>query len=697
MLSFSGGKSMSTIRHTVVIASLVALTVLMTLIGCEPDRKGTAVENQKPVIGIVNTPPDGAQFSRNPELNWYATDIDGYISFFRHAVIVDSLLTINGNPVTPEEYVAQATEDMYDWDTLTVDLDHPQSSATIRLFADTLDPVNTFINQYFFVQACDDQGALSDIAYREYGRNNNYPNTRHRSGDLFINALNANSAANGISVNWEGADSADWGRTEPPLEYEWRLYGPFDVDANIYVNVVKEDCVYDPIADSLINCRDVYVLDVDAIPDTMYVDPGDGRDPVPMAQPVATSQGPNYANDPNDTWVTETRTTIYNVFAGLDLQKTTQYKFVFWVRARDDGFVPDPTPAFSQFKVVEALFEKDVAVVDDTYQYTINSARFCPLNRDLVKSMFNDYIHGAGYLEFDTAEDFFDPSEVNKLKVIDALTYKTLIYHSDDEVAGIRENKDDQLLQIYLGLDQGATAWLMARNITGEQQAFVIPGETRTMTSNFQNYFGVNSVSIEAFNYYTLNTSDGYFANPLWIEEFIGAYPENTDYPQLYVDYTDTTIGETTSRLDSLYLFIWMVTGTEHKMQGYPMVGIANKSQIASPVYLYYSRFGDQSQFHGKVCGVRAQPDGTRTSCYLFPPLAMEPESMQEAFDITIDWLMEKFSSVSAAKPGIGLSDNQNLEERRRRTQEYLEYISEFTSPEEKKALGIDLKPFVVH
>ncbi|MEZ5358316.1 MAG: hypothetical protein R3F48_05750 [Candidatus Zixiibacteriota bacterium] len=700
---------MSTVRHTLVIAVLVALTVMMTLVGCEPDRKGTALENQAPIIGIVNTPPDEADFSRNPELNWYATDIDGYISFFRHAVIVDTLLKINGIVVTPEEYIAQAADDMYDWDTLIVDLDHPQSSATINLFADTLDPVNTFISQYFFVQACDDQGAMSEIAFRKYSRNNHYPNTHHRSGDLFINALNANSAANGISVSWDGADSTDWGRTDPPLEFEWRLYGPYATDADVYVNMVQEDCVYDPTSGTYINCRNVFVLDIDAIADTMYVDPGDDRPAIPVAQPIAHSKGPNFANDPNDTWVTETETTIYNVFKGLNLQNTSQYKFVFWVRARDDGYVPDPTPSFSMFNVIEALFERDVAVIDETV-YNRNAGRWCPRHMDSVVFMFNDYIHESGYTSFDTMQDLFYTTGQKSyfvensiagapFTVIDALSHKVLILHKDMLMNGISFEPNATVYTVFLGLAQGATSWVFSRNITSQNQAAIIPGTIQNMNATFTSFFGVNQVGVEAFNHYTLSTAapDFWIRNPIFLEEFIGAYPAHSEYPLVELLYSDSLAGETTSRLDSMYVLWSEFIGRAHKLQGMPMVGVAYKSQIATPLFLYYSRLGESSIYHGKVCAVRAASNDTRTACFLFPPLAMDPEPMQETFQLTLDYLIEKFSSVQgAAKPGYS-SDPATLEYRKQLTDEYLYYINNMATDEEKEQLGISIKPFVVH
>ncbi len=696
---------MSAVRKIIVFASLTALIAMMSLIGCEPDRSGTAIENSAPIVTIVNTPPDGAEFSRNPELNWFATDIDGYIAFFRYAVIVDSMLEIGGTPVTPEVFIAQAGANAFDWDTLTVDLDHPQSSATIRLFADTLDPANTFVSQYFFVQACDDQGLFSDIAFRLYSRNNNYPNTHHRSGALFINAVDANSAANGISVNWYGADSTDWGRTEPPLEYEWRIFGPFAADADIYVKEIKEDCIYDPIGDSLTNCRTVYILDLDAIPDTIYIDPGGGQAPVAKGQPLATSQGANYAMDSTDTWVTETETTIYNVFSGMNLQETSLYKFVFWVRARDDGFVPDPSPAFSQFNVVEALFERDIAVIDDGY-YSRTAGRWTPRSLDIVKDMFSTYIEGAGYTDFDVNTDMYwragqtdyfagTTTLGREFQILDALSHKVLIYHTDFQVGGVDVTPSTKMQRVYLGMDQGATSWVISRNIAGVDRDPVVAGDLWPMPIEFQLYYGIVAVGVEAFNYWTF--APDHIHNPVFLEEFIGAYPVSTTFPQIDLLYSDSAAGRPTSRLDSMYVLWEEFIGTSHEMHGLPMVGVCNKTPIASPVYLYYSRFGESSVFHGKVCGVRASANDTRTACFLFTPLAMDPEPMQETFTITLDWLMEKFSSASgAAKPGVGTTANStSLYERKQRTQEYLDYLNEFATPEELEQLGVAIKPFV--
>lgn len=716
---------MSAARTFLVTFSLLALVLVTAMIGCEPDRSGTSVGNMPPRIFVVNTPPDNAQFSRNPELNWYATDIDGYIAFFRHSVVLDSMLVINGSPVTPEEYIAQASDDMFNWDTLIVDLDHPQSSATIRLFADTLDPVNTFIPQYFFVQAQDDRGAKSDIIFRRYSRNNHYPNTHHRTGTVFINAIDADSPAPGIRVRWDGADSTDWGRAEPPLEYEWRLYGPFDTVADIYVNILQEDCVYDPTGDSFVNCVDVPVLNLDAIPDELPVNIGSVANPeyIYRQQPLAHSRGPNYASDPTDVWVTDMETTIYNVFDGMGLTKTSKYKFVFWVRTRDDGFVPDPSPAFSQFNVVEALFERKVAVIDET-GYTTTDGRWQPVDIDTVKSIFKTLINRAGVDDFDTTNqlgtDFFNSSgfknryndtlTVRKAGLLDILSHQVLIYYTDAADAGPNETPLGQMFNVFYGLDMGANSVIFSRNIANVKSTNDERFERVVMSGNFRNYFGINSVNVEAWSWGVYNITN--IRNPIFNEEFVGAYANLAGYPNIDLNWgldtlatRDTIINGTPTVVvtDSVQSLLdqrygrWVLKRS-HVMEGLPEVGVCEKTLMAAPVYLYLSRNGDASVFNGKVCAIRQQDGDMRSAAFLFTPIAMDSIPMQECFNVTYNWLAEKFQTGGTAlKPstsyGTAFSD---ITERQDRIQRYLDYISEYATPEERQDLGIEIKPFVV-
>jgi hypothetical protein len=680
---------MSAVRTIIFIFTLLILALVMTLIGCQPDRSGTATPNSPPRVFVVNVPPDSAHFSRNPDLNWYATDIDGYIRFFRYAVVVESLMVINGVRVTPDVFVEQAAENQFGWDTLRVDLDHPQSTARIRLYANVDFPVDSFVTQYFFIQAQDDQGSMSDIRWRTYSRNNHYPNTHFRNNRVYINAKDANSPAPGIGVTWDGADSADYGRALPPLEYEWRLYGPFLDTSTVYVNLVKENCIYDPIGDSFVNCLDVKVLDLNNLP------PSVGG----SAQPLMHSKGPNYANDTNDVWVTETQTTLYDVFRGLNLNSTSQYKFIFWVRARDDGFVPDPTPSFGQFYVVEALFEKQVAVLDET-GYTKRQGRWAPIDLDTTKSVFYNYIRGAGFEDFDSLSGlhfFFTTSKKNTAEnpvdtalptLVDILSHRVIIYFNDDAEGGPNENPAFGLLDdVFFGLDMGASGWAFARNL-GDARITTTPGTRMGKSLLFQLHFGIQEVVVEGW----LRDVFADLRNPRFNEQFIGAYANLPGYPHIMVDYG---LG---SLLD-LNRYPRMFMDTLHVLNGLPEVGVGKRTAFAAPLYLYLSKDGDRSFYHGKVCAVAQQIGDMRSACFMFTPLAMDPVPMQQVFQTMLTWLSAKFQgSPGATLKGVEAYETiyADVTQRRARITEFLDYLSENADRKEVARYGISIKPYEV-
>lgn len=691
---------MSAARTFGIFISLLALLVMTFYAGCSPDRSGEAAPNQKPIVYFVNTPPDSALFSRNPDLNWYATDIDGYITFYRYAVIVDSLLLIGGGHVTPEVFAEQATDQQFGWDTLPVDLDHTQTSATIRLFANTEFPIDSFVTQYFFIQACDDRGALSDIIWRMYSRNNHFPNTHFRASPYYINAPDPASPAPGISLTWGGADSTDWGRAEPPLEYEWRLYGPFEADKIIKVNLVKENCIYDPTVDSFVNCIDIPVLDTDNLPPAVQ----------DMPQPLLHSQGPNFANDPTDVWVTATDARLYNVYGALNLTKTSQYKFVFWVRARDDGYVPDPTPSFAQFWVYEAKFENSVMVIDET-GFSIPQGRWGPIDMDTLKAFYYNMLNvNLGYEDFDTIyvpndqpnpgpKSFFYsatrknargqalPTGYNQPALIDVLSHKVIIYNNDDVLSGPNETSFGFMPLVFQGLDMGASGWLMSRNMGGAG-TFTPRGAEFGKSLPFSLRFGIQSVVSEGWQ-------NGLFADPqhpVFTEEFIGAYSNIQGFPHVMVDLGRGSL------LDTRYPR-WIVD-TSHVMVGLPETGVGTRTQFAAPLFLYLSKDGDLSMFHGKVLSVIQQLGDMRTACFMFTPLAMDSIPMQQVFEIVMPWLSAKFEQGAKASiidiPSYKTSFS-DISERRARIAEFLRYMSEEATPEERAAYGMELPPpFVV-
>ncbi len=708
--------------------SLVAVMALAVMSGCAPDRKGTAAVNRPPQVFIVNTPPDGATFSRNPELNWYATDGDGFIKLFRYAVLIDSNLKVNGQKVPVDVFVAQAASSQYNWTTLEVDLDHPRSTATVRLYANVDFPIDSFVTQYFFIQAEDDQGAVSETKWRRYARNDHYPNTHHRALEVYINAKDASSPMDGIVLNWEGADSLDWGRATPPLEFEWRLYGPFASNAPVYVNIVPENCTWDPVTRTYINCIDTKVLNLDALPPAI----GD------IPQPVAQSKGSNFANDPNDTWVTDQQTTIYNVFRDVpNITKTSQFKFLFWVRCRDDGFVPDPTPAFSQFFVVEALFEKGVAIFDETS--FLRSSFWGPRDLNMMKGIYKDYIDGAmqeivvgDYVPFDTAAitdtiqypkasgretDFFCVQRIRtfaippdrpksyepvKPKLTDILSHKVLLVTKDDADMSLREDValNGLVSYAYFGMDMGASGWVMARNLgTSGMTQTTEPG-AYTLSANFSRYFGISDVYHEGWSYYSVRNATMTPMQPvIWNEQFMGAFSLKPElFPDINVDLR--LLVDRFRRLDDSTFLVADTTQPHdtHYFGGMPEVGAGTRTNQATALYLYNSRMGEASALHGKVMGVAQEVESMRSLAFMFTPLAIDTLEAQQLFTVSIRWLMDKYLRAPAAlKAGTTAWESGNMAERRARAREFLNQVEELgrKDPQVFRDLGLEMQPAI--
>lgn len=690
---------MSAARVVYIAVFLAALLVVAALFGCsslEPKRSGTAVANQPPEMFIVNIPPDGAQFSRNPELRWYATDKDGFISFFRYAVVVESLMVVDGHPASPEEFIANAGDQQFGWDTLRVNLDNPQSTATVRLYANIDFPVDSFVNQYFFIQAQDDKGAKSDIKFRRYSRNNHYPNTKFRAGLYYINAKDASSPAPGIDLSWQGFDSTDWGRAEPPLEYEWRLYGPFEAKDPVYVKIVKENCIYDPTGDSFVACINVPVLDLENLPPAVQG----------VSQPLVHSQGPNFANDTTDVWVTDNRATIYNVYKNLKLDTTSQYKFIFWVRARDDGYTPDPTPAFGQFPVYEAKFERPVLVLDETF-YLYTAGRQAPKSLYITWDYWKTLIYSCGYVDtlFDTIKDYRMKTEVygsNLPKVdplkriatfMDIFSHRVLVLYNDDVTGELNESRDFGFMWwVFQGMDMGGSGLIMARNL-GAAGGSTHRNDIFFKSAEFAAKFGISQVNMEGW--YGDASRSLFDSIHIYNEEFIAAYPNVAGYPYVQVDYGPG------SRLDSLY-FRFPPVGqlATHVCTGLPEVGVGKRTPFAAPLYLYQSKDGNLSIFNGKVVGVAQQIGDVRSACFMFSPVPMKQDSMQALFKMVLDWLEAKFEDGGAALKIAGIpsysSASASVAERRARLKASAEYMQEYADPEYLKSVGLTLPAYKI-
>lgn len=359
-------------RRTRFIGWLVAVIaiLLVVVVGCSRlDITGPEVTNQAPELILANIPAGGSEFSANPVVYWFGTDVDGRIARYDYAVLPEStvqrMLEINGCPgggLSDAERFIQCTaitDDDFQWTSIFVDSTSEESlptQRTVNLFAafDTLDcdsqltqivnveedtvyyvsiPVNCIsksIPQYMFIRAIDDLGASSQIKYRSYLRNNHWPESQispefelASRTEPYFSLPELTQTYRGILVTWEGSDRSDFLRDEPPLEFYWRVFGPYDAPPTL--------------ADTL----------------------------DPTGQRLIPAQESRNADPRKGVWISDTLAYMYDLWGNADVVSGTSDTtrtgwFGLVLSARDDAFVPDPSPDFVAFRAIDPKFERDV-------------------------------------------------------------------------------------------------------------------------------------------------------------------------------------------------------------------------------------------------------------------------------------------------------------------------------------------------
>lgn len=360
-------------RTRLIGLTVAAIAVLaVVVVGCSRlDITGPEVTNKAPELILANVPAGGTEFSANPVVYWFGTDVDGRVTRYDYAVLPESTVQRyleeqgcpgGSNMSDAERFIQCANDEDFQWISVFVDSTSDQSlptERTVNLYAafDTLDcdsqltqivdvdndtvyyvsiPVRCIsksIQQYMFIRAIDDLGASSQIKYRSYLRNNHWPETvinpdfelRSRSHPYF-SLPELTQTYRGILVTWEGSDRQDFIRDEPPLQFYWRVFGPYDSPPTL--------------ADTL--------------------DPS-GERRIPVRESM--SDDPRYG-----VWVSDTLAYVYNLWKDVDAvagpsdtSRTGWFGIV--VSSRDDAFVPDPSPDFVAFRAIDPKFERDVLLV----------------------------------------------------------------------------------------------------------------------------------------------------------------------------------------------------------------------------------------------------------------------------------------------------------------------------------------------
>ncbi len=404
-------------RGFLIICALLLTIYSLGTWGCSKKVTGPPRVNQAPYVQFVNIPVGGTKFSADTSVYWYGTDVDGFIRYYRYAVVESSMVArLGGDDVM--QFVANYP-DSIDWTVLNVTKDSAQTSARIKLKADSLDPVRTFVASYVLLQAIDNLGAESEVAYRMFRKNDHFPETTIgyiNVFDPFVNAHDQSGVIQGVPVAWSAKDPIDYPRNPPPFQYRWRCFGPYTKP--VYDSLrkyLKARVFVDAFGDYYLNGDHLQILDhIDTTINSSVTPPETTFTPIYNellvdtlgAGDEALGKWRNYfigafrgldtlifsqdsllalkewrdLLDPNVStgilvrespgWTYNQSTTLFNLFANQQVDASSDTTrtgfFLFACQARDDASVPDKVPSSAFLQVIEPKFERDLLIIDET-------------------------------------------------------------------------------------------------------------------------------------------------------------------------------------------------------------------------------------------------------------------------------------------------------------------------------------------
>ncbi|HUV31046.1 MAG TPA: hypothetical protein VMY05_08180 [Acidobacteriota bacterium] len=579
------------------------------------------------------------------------------------------------------------------WTYLEVDpqAGDPKTSNIIPMSAEVSDPVRVLIRQYIFVQAFDEQGLGSEIIFRAFDRNDNPPDTRIIGflGGPFINAESSGGSVTGVHMRWQGSDIVDFPTDPPPFEFEWRLYGPYLSDTindstweEIQLRFVRTVFVTRDARlfrygenDTLVTCDTswvpyldtvIEVIECDSIPidtitvsnvlgyiDTIYdvADPDFAADP--LFDRVAAQ---SYDTTDRDEWISNLRDSVYDVFAAEPSDTTQEQYFIFWVRSRDDAKVPDMTPAFETFSVIDPHYERDIGILDVQFSFFINAGI-----RDSARAYWVRAIDGwensAGTAgnsgAYDDATDYMIVNVAQGIGVSlrQMLAHKILILVNDNSYPGAMANPDFSD-DIFTAIDAGVNVWMCGRAqfFGGEASGpnfEPMGGAPAGLALNILFYFGIEQFAYSGWEWHILGRPLP--LPPVRIEDFVGALSLEKDiFPNLTVD---------TAQLHQRYLwkdhYPW-----NSDIAALPEVDWFIRTPGSLAMYLYKSKYGSKHflndpnfDFQGKPVAHRLNRGLFRTVYFMFTPYALADSSMQVTIDAVLDWLYERYATTPPAAP----------------------------------------------
>ncbi|MCB2198797.1 hypothetical protein KQI63_05285 [bacterium] len=448
--------------NRLIIVFLALSLLLAVLAGCA-EMQGDVDENRAPNVFFVNVHDSSASivYDYAPVIQWHGNDPDGFVDHYSYADITDSAAIQN-----PEGYINQIPAEVWK-DTIA-------TSARIFLLSEAGDTTE----HVFYVRCEDNEGMLSDIAYRTFFRTNrppdvpkigitgededNFSERRVITSDTLFSAPEITSTFPGISFSWRGKDPDDKALFKIPLEFQAIL--------------------------------------IKSPSDTVFV----------------------------RNWSDDTDITL------ADLE-TGNYTLNVW--ARDDGFTRSVNPARIEFYVIRPTFEHHLLVVyESNNQGTIATLPSTASSMAFYDGILQDANESLENVEFD-----FDGLDVQYMVINQAQItaanlpsrslisqYQMVIFIQDQfKTASFSTSnyipEKANLLGDYLAV--GGRAWLVGRMMGGQMLNWT--SASATERDIYLRYFGVSSITTTSW----LRTGSLCYA------EFIGSRKAIAEFPDLAYDY----------------------------------------------------------------------------------------------------------------------------------------------------------------
>lgn len=596
---------------------------LLILSGCgKLERKGTPASNTPPVVYFADIPPEATEFSVNPPVRWFGTDVDGFIAAYQYAVMEkDSVFSRWGSLEEVKSLLHDIPPDSVSWvDQITltnmlgahVVAEPGGHTRNVMMYADTVDTIYT--PQYIFLRAVDNRGAVSEVEHLMLSRNNHRPKALIDMVDSATQAaftakghycLEETTATwKGISISWKGWDSLDYPnpRIQPEFQFKWELVGPFDDSS-------KFPPPFEPETTDVVDSSLTSLL-------------------------IAGEWHPTR-------WVSDKT----HVFKGLknygeDIDADAGYGwYQLRVRARDDALVSHDTAATLNFRILKPKFryaDKDslfILVVDATAYGGKDGGAVDPGD---VRPFYEDALDTLSQRgSCDGWEMWYDPNtppgkDKKNAPGEDILSRYdlTIVLNLGSKPAISEDNY--KAYKEYMNI--GGRLWLIGLNNFKSGGA-----REPTAASDFvTQYFGIDDVFVPSWTPGDIMTLEFIQAKSFGLWEGL---------PTLEVD---------TTKCKELEGYDSAEPGRNFGVRGIPYVcyvALSNKLDFAKRIpyqrriYTFISGYGSISPMHDKPCAVNYIGPTYRTAEFCFPLNLMKNESPdQPGFEVMeemVKWFWE--------------------------------------------------------